>query len=321
MAAPKTVDDLLAELRSLLDEQNEESLDDDRDLLPALNRAQSYAYNILSRRYEDPILVKQDLTLTSADQEYDIPEDAFEDRIVKVEIKTTNGYYLECQRISYKDITYYESTAQVPQPYYYCVVGRKMRFIPPPNGSYTARIWYIRDPEKLVKNQGRITIVNNANNYIRVDSTGSLITTESDNLYSYVNLVDGHTGEIKGSLQVQSYTTDKITFKSTPSRTTVINRTITGDLSTLSIEADDYVAPIFGTCVTYFQDALDNFILQYAAFQMQQKLGIATGTEAQLVEKFEKQLERQWSGRETNLRIARTNRIWSFPYRKWRTRF
>lgn len=321
MAAPRTVDDLLAELRSLIDEQNEEALDDDRDLLPALNRAQSYAFNILARKYEDPILTKSDLTLLSGTQEYDIPEDAFEDRIVKVEIKTTSGNYLECQRISYKDITYYEATAQVPQPYYYCVVGRKLRFIPIPNGTYAARIWYVRDPEKLVKEQGRVHTINTASNYVRVDSVGSLITTEVDDLFSYVNVIDGHTGEVKGTLQVQAYTTDKITFKTTPSRTTVINRTVTGNLSSIALEADDYICPIFGTCVAYFQDATANFILQYAAHQMQQKLGIATGLEAQLVERFEKQLEKQWTNRETTLRVKKANRIFGFPYRRWRTRF
>lgn len=321
MGAQRTVDDLVDEVRSLIDEQNEEAIDTERDILPALNRAQSYAYNILARKYEDPVLVYDSLTLTGGTQEYDIPEDAFEDRIVKVEIVTTQGYHLECQRISYKDITYYETTAQVPQPYYYCIYQRKMRFLPIPNGTYTARIWYIRDPEKLVLQQGRITTINNGSNYVLVNSVGEDITTEVDELESYVNVIDGHTGEVKGTLQVQSFTTDRITFKSTPSRTTVLNRTVTGDLSSIAVEADDYLCLIHGTCVAYFQDAVGNFILQYAVHQLMSKLGQATGREDQLVEKFEKQLERQWSGRESTLRIKKTNRIWSFPYRRWRTRF
>ena len=321
MSAQHTVDDLIAEVRSLIDESNEESIDDDRDILPALNRAQAYAYNILARRYEDPILVYQDLDLVSGTQEYDIPEDAFEDRVLKVEIKTTQGYYLECQRISFKDISYYETTAQVPQPYYYCIYSRKMRFLPSPSGTYSARIWYIRDPEKLVKPQGRITLVSNLSGYILVDSVGSLITTEVDDLFSYVNVVDGQTGEIKGTLQVQSFTTDKVTFKSTPSRTTVLNRTVTGDLADVAVTSDDYICPIFGTCVAYFQDAISNFILQYAVFQLQSKLGVASMNEVQLVEKFEKQLERQWTNREQTVRIKKTNRIWEFPYKRWRTRF
>ncbi len=318
MASQRTVDDILAELRSLLDEQNEEALEDGRDLLPALNRAQSYAYNILSRRYVDPILTYSTITLTGNQQEYDIPEDAFEDRIVKVEIEGNQGYFFECQRLSYKDITAWETESKIPYPQYHAIVGRHIRFVSPPNGTYNARVWYVQDPEKLVKQQGRVTTINTANNYILVDSVGSSITTETDNLESYVNVIDGQTGEIKGTLQVQNYTTNKITFKTTPSRTTVLNKTVTGDLSSISIEADDYICLVMGTCVLYFQDAISNFILQYAAFQMEAKLGTATGTEAQLVEKFEKQLERQWSGRETSLRVAKRNRIFSPPYRRWR---
>lgn len=318
MATQKTVDDIVAELRSLLDEENEEALDNTRDLLPALNRAQSYAYNILARRYPDPILKYTTLTLTGSAQEYDIPEDAFEDRVVKVEIELDQGYFIECQRISYSDITAWETDSKQPYPQYHAIVGRHIRFVSPPNGTYNARIWYIQDPEALVVQQGRITTINNGSNYVLVDAVGDSVSTEVDNLESYVNVIDGQTGEIKGTLQVQNFTTTKITFKSTPSRSTVLNRTVTGDLSSLSIEADDYLCLIFGTCVAYFQDALKNFILQYAAFQMQQKLGVATGQERQLVEKFEQQLERQWSGRETHLRVSKRNRIFSPSYRKWR---
>ena len=318
MATQKTVDDLLAELRSMIDEENEEALDNDRDLLPALNRAQSYAYNILSRRYPDPILKYDSLDLVDSAQEYTIPEDAFEDRIIKVEIEVDNGYFVECRRLSYDQLTTWETASRNPYPLYHAIVGRKIRFVSPPTGTYNARIWYIQDPEALVVNQGRITSVNTGSNYIRVNEAGSDITTESDELESYVNLIDGQTGEIKGTLQVQQYTTDKVTFKTTPSRTTVINRTVTGDLSSLSVEADDYLCLIFGTCVMFFQDATRNFILQYAAFQMQQKLGIATGQEAQLVEKFEKQLERQWSGRETHMRVSKRSGIFNPPYRRWR---
>jgi hypothetical protein len=158
MAAPRTTSDLIAELRSQIDEANEIAIDDVRDILPALNRAQQYAWNILARKYPDPIIGYSTLTLTSTDQEYDIPEDTFEDRIEKIEIAVDTGYYVECKRISYTDITNYESNSTDPQPYYYAIVGRKIRFIPKPNGNYNARIWYIADPQKLVKDQGRITL-------------------------------------------------------------------------------------------------------------------------------------------------------------------
>lgn len=321
MAAPKTVTDLISELRSLTDEANEIAIDDTRDILPAFNRAQQYARNILARRYPDPVLGYSTLVLNSTDQEYDLPEGIFEDRIEKIEIAGQLGVFVECKRISFMDVTEYEQTMADPQPYYYTIIGRKIRFIPKPLGTYNARVWYIKDPDNLVKDQGRIYLVNTVSNYIRVDSVGTDLTTDVDALNSYVNLVNGQTGEIKASLQVQNIDGDKITFKTVPSRTTVFNQDILAGLAALptavTIEKDDYICTIYGTCILYFGDALSNFIIQYAAFQVQQKLGTATGTEQQLVDKFEKQLERQWSGRETTLRIHKSNRIWNMPYRRW----
>lgn len=328
MAAPRTVTDLISELRSQTDESNEIAIDDDRDILPALNRAQQYTWNILARRYPDPIVTYTTITFVSGQQEYDLPEDCFEDRVEKIEIVTNvpAGYYVECRRVAYSQLTVYETNASDPQPWYYAVVGRKIRFVPAPqasNADHYARIWYIRDPQKLVKDQGRITLVNTAGNYIRVDTLGSLLTTSVDDLNSYVNLINGQTGEVKATLQIQNIDDNKLTFKTTPTRSSVFNRTVSGGLSTLTdvtIEQDDYVCTVHGTCVAYFGDATTNFILSMAGFEMQKKLGTAGGLEKDLVEKFEKQIERQWTHRENTARVLKRNSLWQMPYRRWFTR-
>ena len=51
------VNDLIDEVRSMLDEDNRTSVSDTADILPALNRAQNYAANILSRHYESHYLL------------------------------------------------------------------------------------------------------------------------------------------------------------------------------------------------------------------------------------------------------------------------
>jgi hypothetical protein len=167
-----------------------------------------------------------------------------------------------------------------------------------------------------------VTLINTGSNYIRVDSVGDDLTTNVDDLNSYVNLVNGQTGEIKATLQIQNIDDDKITFKSSPSRTTVFNRTVSAGLSTVTetIEQDDYICTVHGTCVAYFGDATTNFILSMAGFELQKKLGTATGLEKDLVDKFEKQLERQWTHRENTARVNKRNQIWSIPYRRWFTR-
>lgn len=315
-----TVDNMVDEIRNQIDEQNRDSVSIENDVLPTINRAQDYAFDIISRRYPDPILKYVTLQLNSNDQEYDIPEDAFEDRVEKIEISIPNGAALptfrEVQRISYRDISNYESSSRSNIPQYYCIIGRKIRFVSTPTGTYNARLWYIRTPDQLVQNQGRITVINSASNYVIVDQAGSLLSTEVDQLDSYVNVIDGQTGEIKGTLQIQVLAENKVTFRTTPLRTSVLNRTVTGSLSSVDVVLDDYLAPIEGTCVPYFSRPTTNFIIQYAVSEISRKLGSQAELEEQILQKFERQLESSWVGREVTLRVKKRSHAWGTPGRR-----
>lgn len=310
-----TVDDLVSQVRSQLDEENIDSVSTDNDILPALNRAQDFAADIYAKHYPEPFLAYTTLTLSGGVAEYDMPEDLFEDRVEKVEI-SINQTYREVKRLSYRDITIYESSTHTDIPVYYVLYGRKIRFLSTPSGTYNARMWYVRNPEKLVLQQGRITVVNSASNYVTVDSAGSALTTEADQLGSYVNFVDGQTGEIKGSAQIQRLSDNRITVRTSPTRSTVLNRTISS-LSDLSIGLDDYLCSIDGTCVPYFSRPTSNFLIQYAVSEITRKLGGAGGPEEEILNKFEQQVQRSWAGREQSLRIKKDNNIWSIQRRWW----
>lgn len=315
-----TVQNLVDEVRSKLDEENTDSVDTVTDILPALNRAQDFAFDILARQYPEPLLVPSDLTLVGGTSDYDIPEDTFEDRIEKIEIAIPSGNgrarYIPLDRISYSDISEYESTATSAIPQYYCIHGRTIRIVPEPSGVYSARMWRLRNPEKLVLPQGRITVVNTASNYVTVDSQGSDLATEADQLGSYINFVDGQTGEIRGSGQIQILSNNRITIRTSPLRSTVLNRTISGALSTILPELDDYIAPIDGTCVPYYSSPVSNFMVQYAVHDLRGTLEGAADVEAALLEKLEKQVERTWVGRQQTLRIKKKNPIWGRPVRR-----
>ena len=95
-----TVQDLVDQVRNQVDEQDQDAVSLEGDILPVLNRAQDYAYNILARKYQEPLLTYTQLTLTSG-QEYDIPEDAFEDRIEKIEIHPHERAHLGLMLIGY----------------------------------------------------------------------------------------------------------------------------------------------------------------------------------------------------------------------------
>lgn len=317
-----TIQNIVDEVRAQLDEENVDSVDTARDILPSLNRAQDYAFDILSRKYEEPILAYTTLDVVGDQIEYDIPENVFEDRVQKLEIIVPTGSggqatYREIQRISYRDLTNYESSTRTNVPLYYCIIGRKIRLIPVPTGTYNIRMWYLRNPEKLVLPQGRITVLNTASNYVVVDSVGDSLTTEADQLGSYVNVVDGQSGEIKGTLQIQILSENKLTFRSVPTRSSVLNRSVSGSLASLTMGLDDYISPVEGTCVPYYGKPVSNFLIQFAVAEITRKLGGSADMEEKVLEKFEKQVERTWVGRETQLRIKKKSANWGVPINRW----
>lgn len=323
-----TVQNLVNEVRAQLDENNVDSVDTDSDILPSLNRGQDYGFDILARMYPEPILTHSILQLESNVAEYDIPETLFEDRLQKIEISIpgvqpfvtgSGSTFREVQRVSYRDLSNYESASRTNVPYYYAIFGRKVRFVPTPTGIYNCRIWGLRNPEKLVLPQGRITVINTASNYLIVDQIGSSIVTEADQLGSYVNLVDGQTGDIKGTMQVLNVTGNKVTFKSVPTRTDILSRTVTGAITALpvTVELDDYICGIDGTCVPYYGRPLSNFMIQFSVAEIVRKLGGASATEESVLQKFEQQVERTWVGREQQLRIKKRSQNWGVPSRRW----
>lgn len=322
----KLVDDLINDVRSLLDEENQAAVDDIIDILPALNRAQDYAANVLSRHYDDPMLVQKPVTLQANKQEYDIPDDAFEQRLEKVEIK--NGqFYLPLERISYRNATLFETSSRINLPYFYYVVGDKYRLVPGPTTAYSLRISYLYDPLPLVTQQGRITLVNEDENYIIVDEIGEDLTTEADQLDSYVNIVDGQSGRRKGSFQIKNITDNKITFKSTPSRDVVLNIDINDDLSALvddeglpvTIEPDDYICVIKGNCIPFFKKPFSNFLIAYAFAELSVlKLGGEATMIKEIRDDLEAQVERSWVGRESTMVVKKKNPQWQYTMRRWK---
>lgn len=314
-----TVDTLVDAVRSQLHETNVEAVDTTLDILPALNRAQNFAVDIYSRYYPDPFLKHQTLTLTGGTQEYDIPEEAFEDRILKVEMSIGNSLgrptFREVQRISYTDVTNYESASVSNIPYYYAVVGRKIRFVPVPSGTYNSRIWFIRGPENMVLQQGRVTLINTASNYLVVDAIGGDLSTTADQLGSYLNVIDGQTGEVKSTHQIQSLSGNRITIRSTPARDTVLGRDVTGSLPS-TIEKDDYVCSVSGSCIPFLNSPTSNFVVQYTINEMVRKLGGDVTAELQLLKDLEEQISRTWTGRETTLRVTKRSPIFGVTTRR-----
>lgn len=319
-----TVDDLVSEIRESLDELNVDSVSTENRILPTINRAQDYAFDLLARRYPDPYLTHASLVLTTA-QEYDLPEDCFEDRISRVEIVTSQGSNnqvttVEVRRVSFYDVWKFESRSPTSQPPVYCIVGRKIRFPTAPTGTYPARIWYVLEPEQAVLPQGRITAYNQPGNYVIVDAIGADLSTEADTLESYVNLVDGQTGEIKWTGQISVIDAQQVIFRASPIRDTVLNRPVSGTLPLASddptVSLDDYVCNVRGTCIPP-SGALRNFIVEFTVAEIVRSLGGDASTEEQVLQKFERQVEKYGTARETTLRVQPRSGAWGGFRRRW----
>lgn len=307
------VSELILAVRRQLDETNEAAVGDSTDILPALNRAQDVAANILARHYEAPMLVHLPVQPIAGQQEYRIPEDAFEQRLEKVEVYVNQVYY-PVKRISYRDITLYETPTRVNIPYYYCVVGDSIRLLPTPTATYPLRIWYLQDPPKLVPEQGRVVAI--GANYLALSEQGEDISTEADSLQSFVNIVDGQSGRIKATMQVLSIEGNRIYFRGTPSRTKVHNRKVSGTLPS-DLELDDLVCLAEGACIPIFQKPFSNYLIEYAVAEITRKLGGNAELEMAVKKELETIVERSWVGREQERRVTKRNKNWAVPTRRY----
>jgi len=308
MPAPILVDGLINQVRDQTDEFSEANLTD-ADILQALNRGQSHGVSIMARHYEDPFIYPATLTLLSGTSTYSIPEDVFEDRIQRVEILVGDVVY-PVKRIPYRDIHKYESSASVPIPTVYTIYGRTMRFLGTPSGTYDARIWCMREPETLVESQGRIIEIDVGTGELTLDAVGSDMTTSLAALKCFFNVIDAQTGEIKGTYQTSNISDAVITIKdATPSRTTIYNDTVETTLGS-TISQDDYICLAGGTCVPFMKHPLSNFLVQFAVAEIRRRLEDNGEMEARVLKEFEREVERQWAGRELQQRVSRRSNKW-----------
>lgn len=316
MARSITTRGLIEAVRSLIDEANEAEIDDVLDILPSINRGLDDAADILSRKYPDALIKSIDIPIADGvDGLYDIPEDAFQERLEKVETKL-NGYYHEIKRIDYRDITLYDTPQPVATPYYYAVIGQSFKLVPPPTAIESLRVWYIPEVGPLVREFGRITTVNRVNpaaEYIRLTDMEDVdqLGTDLTSLAAYVNLVDGRTGRIKATMEIANVINSQVVFKPIPTRSFVEGRPVVAAIPA-DVDVDDYLCPVEGTCIPPMRSPLTNFLITYASAEIKAlKLEGDPGVVLQQLSKFEERIEKTWARREHSLRVGKASRVWS----------
>jgi hypothetical protein len=297
----ETVNDLIAEVRSLIDEASTVNVQD-TDILMSLNRAQSQAFSILAKHYPEPLLTTAMDTLVVGTRVYEMPENVFEDRLDVVEV-FDGTFYTPLQRLSYIDGSKMEDASVYPYPTHYYIAGRTIRLVQKPAASYQLRIWYLREPDTLVKQQGRISA--KGSDYVIVEGIGSTLSTVEDSLNNYLNIVDGQTGAVKQTLQINNISGSKITFRSSVTRTSgaILNRTLSTSVST-DVELDDYVCFVQGTCVPFFLYPIKNFMLNTVVGEIKGKQDRDRTMERNAQDDFIRQLESSSGGRASTKRIS-----------------
>lgn len=320
---PFTVHDLVSAVRSQLNEDNRYAVSTASDVLPALNRAQSFVAEIYGRSYQDALLVPYEVPFISGQGDYELPEGIFGDRVVRVEIVIPFAGSVPVPRVSAYEQHKFEAGINIatPTPSAYMIHKRNIRFLPKPTAAYSFRIWATQAPEPMVLDWGRIATIDSVNNYIVVDALGGsdeaagVPTTSMDDLSCYINLVDAQTGIIKGTMQAKTIVDNKITFKSDlgTGRTTVWNDPIITEIPT-TLELDDYICSVAGTCIPTLDGVAINFMIQYAVSELRRKLGDDSAVlEKQILDDFEKQVKSTWAGRDQATRITKKSRFLASP--------
>jgi len=305
-----TTDDLVSQVREQIQETNTTTISD-QTILNAINRGNSFAWDIYARHYPDPLIVREQVTL-DANGAFPIPDSAFEQRLQKVELEQ-GGVSYEMERINYRRTTPYRNNVTGTRAGYYSIRGRTVELLPKPGAGYSFYAYYVRRPDQLRLQQGRVSSITPSvsgvsDASIVVDVLGTSVSA-SDPYLKYVNFVDSRTGEVRGSAEIKSISDTQITFKQNPTRTSVEGRTISGDVPS-DLEIDDYITDITGSCVVFLQQPTTNFLIQYAVAEIRRALGYDTGIETNVLREFEKQVEHTWAGREVSLRVKHSQRIW-----------
>ena len=304
-----TVDDLILEVRSLMDQDNEYSLTD-HDILLALNASYDRALTTLSKHYPEPLLHPVIIPANSS-AEYILPKNVLEDKIRKIEIKqSSTDTYEECSRVSVRDRHLVHGNR-------YFVYDNKIVLAKFANANARELVlWVLQDPLPLDKTRGEITKVGGTN-YFYITNLDADISVDALSNQSLINIVDGDDGRIKGSYQVNSIVDGRIDIKANPLRSTFRGREILGELEE-GINPGDFICLAGNSCIPFRKKPISNFLVQFAVARLNGKLGEDQGVALGLSKSFEDDIKTQWSGRESGLRIKRTKRSTNFYRNRWR---
>lgn len=324
MALDNTVEELIAQVRDITDEDNTTDISDEL-VLRMLNRSQQELIRLVTRRFNNQFM--REVIYSNSDLGTDanlqarvleIPDQAFGFAVNSVDTKIGDSWFPVSQ-VPFSYTLGLDNTVSTGYPLSYAVLGNKIYLFPIPDALTSIRVRYQFRAPKLVKSQGRITAFDVGANTITVDSLGSGLSTSVDDLSAFVNVVDHLTGEIKATLQVSGVTsgTKKLTIKTTGLDRSEVFGYAVADAIPANISLDDYVCLADGTCVPYLSHDLTNFLVDFAGFDVKRKLGILDQGDYASKERIEKAIGAMHFGRQNTKKIQRKYRTSNFSWQPW----
>lgn len=303
------VDQLIQECRDGTDEDETSDLSDAK-ILRALNRAQQKLVRLAARKY--PPLFKREYTESGVStRAVGIPETAYAFIVNDVSVRQSGSQsWFPCNRAQSSQVLDMDDTSTSALPGYWDQEGAQIKLYPLPSNT-DVRIRYQLRPQDLVVKQARITAISGQTLFL--DAIGSELTTSIANLKAFVNIIDGTTGAVKGTVQVNSVPSSiatALTIKtSSLDRTTVFGQTVSTSLPT-DIEVDDYLCIANGTCIPTLTADYADYLVLSAIVELRRAAGEDIAAERGQLDSLEDDLKAMWAGRAAGLRVARKSPYW-----------
>lgn len=333
MARVPSTTDLIQEVREQADEFNVAAKSDDA-IVRVLNRGLRFVSSELARTWEEPLIARAsfDPSKYNPNVGFDLPDDIFEDRVTYVQVDTPAAP-TSIQFRSYTQVTALNirgSRSFVPVAAYQ--KGRALFLVPQPGASYAILVDYVRLPDPVTKPIGRITAVDLTGDAVSVsDLDEAAVSSDITSQLAYVNVIDGLTGVVKATRQVQLIQGERLGFRASPSRTTVEGRHVSGaftvdgpfepDGVTVDVAIGDYLCPVDGTCVLQLGQAFTSYLVQYAVAEIGRSLGDTTALlSKQIADRGEQAARQQRAGRPAIVRVKNRSKTWgiirpsAYPY-------
>lgn len=324
MALDNTVEELIARVRDITDEDNTTDVSDEV-VLRMLNRSQQELIRLLTRRYDnhfmrEMIFQNSDLIADTNSQirVLEVPDQAFGFAVNSIDTKIGDSWFPVSQ-VPFSYTLGLDNTVSSGYPLSYAILSNKIYLFPIPGSLTQIRVRYQFRAPKLVKSQGRITNFDTVTNTITLDDVGDSVSVSVDDLSAFVNVIDHLTGEIKATLQVSGMPAgaNTLNIKSTDlSRSEVFGYSVSSELPA-NISLDDYVSLADGTCVPYLSHDLTNFLVDFAGFDIKRKLGILDQGDFQSKDEIKKAIGAMHFGRQNTKKVQRKYRTSNFSWQPW----